>query len=80
MTNQSSASAPSSPGDHESISDLLDGMQSPVRALFTASLSLSALPPDHELTAQDRHRVVAAKAALEAALSEMRALGASTAP
>ena len=78
MTNQSSATAPSSPGDHESISDLLDGMQSLVEMLFAAALSLSALPPDRELTAQDRHRVVAATAALETALSEMRALGAST--
>ena len=48
--------------------------------LFAAALSLNARPPDRELTAQDRHRVVAAKAALEAALREMRALGASTAP
>ena len=80
MTSQFSASATSSPGDHESISDLLDGMQSLVEVVFAAALSLSALPADRELTAQDRHRVVAAEAALQAAMSEMRALRASTAP
>ena len=53
-------------------------MQSPVRVLFTAALSLSALPPDHEFSVQDRQRV-AAMSALRAALSQMQALGASTA-
>ena len=79
MTNEPSRTAPSSPGDQESISDLLEGMQSLVRVLFTAALSLSALPPDYGFTAHSRHRVVAATSALEAALSEIRASGASTA-